>query len=271
MMRRDRMSKWMRIGWALVVGLFSGAALASSWSTDVSDIWWNKNESGWGINFVQTGSFVFATMYVYDPSGKATWFTGELEGSDDTAGIKFSGPLYLVTGPYFGTTPFKPELVNATKAGTMSFLFETTNSGTLTYSVNGVNVTKSIERQPLTTDSYAGEFLATITYKRSGCTNPADNQTATITKPLTVTYEGSNANVVFALSASNTCTVTGSYGQAGRVGQIWGPYSCTNGETGSTQFFQMTRDVYMFMAYLDMWNSSKGCTTQGELVAIVPR
>jgi hypothetical protein len=50
---------------AVVVG--SGSVRGAGLSIDQSDLWWNPAESGWGIQFVHTGSAIFATMYVYGP------------------------------------------------------------------------------------------------------------------------------------------------------------------------------------------------------------
>jgi hypothetical protein len=33
---------------------------------DVGDIWWNPNESGWGLQLSQSNTTLFATLYVYD-------------------------------------------------------------------------------------------------------------------------------------------------------------------------------------------------------------
>ena len=44
----------------------SSSAQSTSFSTDQSDLWWNAAESGWGIQFVQRGAVIFATMFVYD-------------------------------------------------------------------------------------------------------------------------------------------------------------------------------------------------------------
>src|SRR6185503_19971412 len=37
-------------------------------------LWWNPNESGWGVNIAQQGDVWFAAWYTYDRSGKPTWF-----------------------------------------------------------------------------------------------------------------------------------------------------------------------------------------------------
>ena len=39
-------------------------AWATSWSNDQSDLWWNASENGWGIQFVQRGSTIFATIQI---------------------------------------------------------------------------------------------------------------------------------------------------------------------------------------------------------------
>ncbi len=37
---------------------------ATSFTTDQSDLWWNPNESEWGMQLVHRGSVIFATMFV---------------------------------------------------------------------------------------------------------------------------------------------------------------------------------------------------------------
>ena len=49
-------------------------AYATSFSTDQSDLYYIVAESGWGIQLVQRGSVIFATMFVYGPSGTPTWY-----------------------------------------------------------------------------------------------------------------------------------------------------------------------------------------------------
>lgn len=37
-----------------------------SLTTDFTDLWWNANESGWGVNITQKGNNLFAAWYGYD-------------------------------------------------------------------------------------------------------------------------------------------------------------------------------------------------------------
>ncbi|HEX7402751.1 MAG TPA: hypothetical protein VF287_01965, partial [Usitatibacter sp.] len=104
---------------------------------------WDPNESGWGINVVQHGSIVFATLFTYDASGQGKWFV--LPRADlNTAGA-YSGTLYATTGPAFNASPWVA--ITSTAVGTMTFNFTSGNSGSVVYSVNGVQVTKQIQRE----------------------------------------------------------------------------------------------------------------------------
>lgn len=107
------------------------------------DLWWNPSESGWGLNMTQQGTIIFATLFTYAPSGRDMWFVGpalrrQADGS-------YTGSLYNTTGPRFDSSPWRDISVN--EVGTMRLAFSAGDRGTLTYSVNGTSVTKSIERQ----------------------------------------------------------------------------------------------------------------------------
>src|ERR1700712_2114545 len=99
------------------IGL-AAPAMATSWSTDQSDLWWNASESGWGIQFVQRGSAIFATMFVYDSAGKPIWYAATMEA---VGGGSWSGDLYVAEGPSFAATPFNPSVVTPRKVGTMNW------------------------------------------------------------------------------------------------------------------------------------------------------
>jgi phospholipase/lecithinase/hemolysin len=117
-------------------------------STDnVTGLWWNPAESGWGINFNHQGSVVFATLFTYDLAGKPLWLVMS-NGVRQADGNTFTGDLYQTTGPAFNAVPFTPiGAANITKVGTMSLAFSSLSAASLNYSVNGVAVIKSIQPQ----------------------------------------------------------------------------------------------------------------------------
>lgn len=119
-------------------------------SQNFQDLWWNPNESGWGINFTHQSTTIFATLFTFESgagnSNKGLWLTSSM--TRQSAGV-YSGQLIRVTGSSFDAAPFVAlnPAVNATVVGNMRAQFTNGNSGTLTYDVNGVTVTKTIERQ----------------------------------------------------------------------------------------------------------------------------
>jgi hypothetical protein len=69
-------------------------------------------------------------------------------GTMQSDGVTFTGDLYRTTGPAFNANPFTPiGPANVTRVGDMSITFDESNAATLRYTVNGVSVTKSIQRQ----------------------------------------------------------------------------------------------------------------------------
>jgi hypothetical protein len=114
---------------------------------DYSDLWWNPTESGWGFNLVQhtPSNNIFGVIYTYDTPNRPMWFV--LPGGTWTSSTTFTGKLYSVTG-FPGNVPFRPNDTRVTEVGTGTLLFTGPSNANFTYSVNGVQVTKSIERQP---------------------------------------------------------------------------------------------------------------------------
>jgi hypothetical protein len=115
-------------------------------ATNYQDLWWNPNESGWGINVTHQDNILFATLFTYDASGRALWLV--MSGGSRQADGSYSGDLYRTTGPAFNANPFTPiGPGNITNVGTMRLRFSDGNNGVLTYTYNGAPVTKSITRQ----------------------------------------------------------------------------------------------------------------------------
>src|SRR5438067_967897 len=78
-------------------------AYPTAFTTDSSDLWYIVAESGWGMQLVQRGDIIFATLFVYDPSGAPTWYVATL--APTVTPLVWSGDLLATTGPWFGTVP----------------------------------------------------------------------------------------------------------------------------------------------------------------------
>ena len=126
-----------------------GSCLAQSLGTTFTDLWWNPSESGWGVTVDHQQDVMFLTFFVYRSDGSPYWVTSLLTHPiDPSRPFFFSGDVSETHGPSFGQ-PFDPSLVTNRKVGTATFNATQGNAATLTYSIDGVTVTKSIQRQTL--------------------------------------------------------------------------------------------------------------------------
>jgi hypothetical protein len=110
-------------------------ASATASGTDSSDLWWITSESGWGVQFVQRGTVIFITLFVYDPATNPTWYTATLNYAGN---LVWTGDLIVTNGPWLGAVPFNPRAVTYRKLGTITWAAIDVNNGKLTYSVDGV-------------------------------------------------------------------------------------------------------------------------------------
>ena len=114
-------------------------------ATNYQGLWWNAQESGWGINFAHQGDTVFATWFTYNANNKPQWF---IILANKTATNVYSGDVSTVTGPPFTSDPFPPNVTVETVVGTATLTFSTDGeSATFEYTVNGIHQTKLIARQ----------------------------------------------------------------------------------------------------------------------------
>ena len=119
--------------------------MANTGAADFTDLWWNPNESGWGVSVTQHGNNLFFRVFVYDTDGKPLLFIVSGVTNSPTS---FTGNVTLTTGPWFGNATFNPNQVvrTTTPGNTATLTFSDANNGTLTYTINGVTKTKSITR-----------------------------------------------------------------------------------------------------------------------------
>jgi hypothetical protein len=249
----------------VIATLFSAPVAATSFSTDQSDVWNAIGEPGWAIQLVQRGSTIFATMYVYGPSTQATFYSAALEAT--ATQFTWSGDLIATTGPWFGTTPFNSALVTTRNVGTMTWTATSTSTGILKYSVDGVFVTKTMARYLVRYDDYSGTYLAAIHEDTTECFNPADNDSLDGSLDLTVGQSGLSMTIGLA-GPGATCTFTGTLSQAGQFGSVAGTYSCTSGDFGTFQFFEMNVGVNYLTGNLSTHGTNDGCNSTGYFSAV---
>lgn len=238
----------------------------SSFSTDQSDLWWNPSESGWGMQLVQQDSLIFATLFIYGLDGRPTWVVAQI---DSVGGLTWSGPLFVTSGPWFGGN-FNPNGVGVRQAGTMTFTAQNTAFGIVTYSIDGVTVTKQVQRQLLRYDNYNGSFVTAVNLTQSGCFLPTNNGFFNGAMVINISQAGTSMAMTWIFPAGQTCVYNGAYRQAGRIGQFDGSYSCSTGEVGSMSFIEMTNRLGMMSGRISGQSSNTGCQYTGRFTGLDP-
>jgi hypothetical protein len=220
---------------SFLVILACAMALPARASTDYTDIWYNPAESGWGVNFAQNDKFIFATFFIYGPSGAPVWYTAQLSR---TSSDIYSGPVYATSGTWFGAGTFPPVPPSAAvPVGDATFTASSDVRGTLRYRIDTVSVTKTIERQTLVPVSVDEVYLGGYVAEYSGC---SDRATQRLVVQVDVSQSATPGTVrIDFLTTTNGalfCRMTGTGAQFGKVIRIpAATYTCLGGLNTSAE------------------------------------
>ncbi len=196
---------------SVVCAVASGPALAS---VEYTDIWWTPAEPGWGVTFVQADDFIFATFFVYGPTNKPAWYTGQM--TRDSNGV-WKGPLYLSSGTYFGA-PYNPFLRDIDQVGNVSFIPTSESAGALSYNVETVTVNKQIQRQTLQMIDIAGTYIGALITDVYNCDDGSPVKTLRRFIDASVSQAvGGAVQLNFSLNGGGTCSFVGNAVQAGQL------------------------------------------------------
>jgi hypothetical protein len=272
-----------RLAVAAATGLLLVFASTARAAIDYTDIWYAAGnlEPGWGANFAHTGDVIFVTFFIYDTKGAPVWYTAQL--SRTTGGTEtFSGPVYAITGTWFGAPTFPP--VTPVAVGDATFTATSSYAGQLRYRVDTVTVTKSIERQTTTevvlsgtgTSSVTGSFLWYLggmarTY--TGTTCPLTP--GTYLNPMQLGVSQVNANTLYlefrgadSTNVNPFCAMQGATVQYGKILTIpSATYQCTSG-INTTVVIDSLRKLDNGIEM--HWHASIGgaCVEQGKATAV---
>ena len=225
----------------VALSLLAAPASATSYSTDQSDLWYISAEAGWGIQFVQRGNLIFFTMFVYDLAGKPIWYVGTINPT--ATPYVWSGDMYVTNGPWFGAQPYNAALFGGRIVGTLTWAAAFVEAGTLTYTVDGVAVTKNIVRQTLVNDDFSGRYAGGLHETYVNCANAANNGTYETAGILAIAQSGTSITLTTTPFTGGSCTYSGTLSQSGQMGSISGGYTCSNGLSGTFHIIEMQVNI----------------------------
>jgi len=213
-------------------GVLQQAAARSGMNPDPTGLWFNPQESGWGLILTQQGPNIFAALFSYGTDGKAAWWVAS--NVVDTGqpvnllvGEAFAGPLYGTTGPYLGA-PDNTALA-ATQVGTLRVAYVGgTDLLSLSYTVNGTTVEKTLTRQTWSSNAgqLGGSYTGGLFPSASACGSGGIFAPRPTTFNVTPGTQPSSLLFTWGTGIDTVCQVDASYTQTGQLGSLSGLVQC---------------------------------------------
>jgi cyclophilin family peptidyl-prolyl cis-trans isomerase len=121
----------------------------SNISAPYQGLWWNANESGWGMTLTQRGNIIFVALFTYDANGAPVWYV--MTNCPVTGGNRCTADMYVVRGGTAPSLPWDGGGKVLSQVGTGTLVFADANNASFNYTINGVTSSRAITRQVFAT------------------------------------------------------------------------------------------------------------------------
>jgi hypothetical protein len=241
---------------AIAALVASGSLQAAAAPADYSDLWWNPQESGWGMNIVQQGSIVFVTLFVYGPDGKPTWYVApdaQQFAEDSSGNPAFRGPLYKTTGPWLGGS-FDPTKVGVQVVGNVVIEPRAGGRLLLAYEAEGARVEKEVSRQTFSQPDFGSNYHGSFSLRQ---VQPGGAPYGTRQYAGDVLVHLDGANVFLRIEEPfSRCEYRGTRVPSGRFAKIDGQFACASGDPGTFEIADFEVTQHGISGYLRTWSAS---------------
>ena len=257
---------------AFAVSIASITLPTDAHANNYQDLWWNPSESGWGINISHQGDVMFATWFIYGANSQPTWvFLSRAERSGAT-GNTFTGDLFQTTGTPFAVVPFVPlRQENITKVGMASLVFSDARTGTLTYSINGAEVTKQITRQVIGFYNLTGTYFGGLKREGNGCINAALNGSLLNQATYSVNHNIATGSLTITEIGGTQCNFSGNTQVFGSIVEGSGNLTCSaENITGTWTMREGRPSPNSFSALLTIRPSGESCSLNATIGGLKP-
>lgn len=215
----------------------------TSAASPLTGLWWNASESGWGATITQQSTMLFITMFVYDSAGNPVWYTV----SCAIAGTSCSGNMLRFRGGVTPTTTWTGAGLGNSIVGTMALGFTGNDTGSMSYTLDGLGSTRQITRQIFgppapAVPGLAGSWQGAIIETRSNCTQAQNNGGRATYGQYDINLNGGTTGAIAITLSGVTglqCNYTGNYFTNGARLMANGTLSCSDGKRGNWQSTNM--------------------------------
>jgi hypothetical protein len=219
----------------LAAALAAALSLAASAGT-YSDLWYNPQEAGWGLNVVQQAENAFVTLFVHGPDRQPRWYVSSNAQVSAYAGTQpiFRGTLYRTEGAPF-TGPHAPGNVF-----TVGDIYLETLSRTrmrVHYRIDGTEYVKEVRRQTFAETPVTANYLAQFVLRQSRPGGPLYG-TSIYQGDVLLHLDGESGMLMMRVDdhLQRRCEYRGRYEVAGKLTQASGTFTCTAGEALAGSF-----------------------------------
>ena len=207
---------------ALVAWIAIGTAHATPQAVNVTGLWINPAESGWGLYLDHQGDTLFATLFVYGADHQPHWYSASALVGNGT----WSGALFESTGTAF-YEPFNAASVTRRQVGSMTFQAADAG-GTVTYDIDGVRVARAVQPFTWSFNDISGSYRGIIHWPAGSARGEMDERASF---ELRVGYFAKSFSF-----ATTGCTYAGSVAAANARVLMSGNYFCDDGGRGPVEF-----------------------------------
>ena len=199
----------------------------------VTDHWWNPDQPGYGLVLEHVDDHGYALLYDYAADGSPRWYVApalDRYGSTAVNLPAFRGDVYRVEGSPYGA-PFDPARRSQTRVGTINLEPHELDRMLVQTTIDGVTRSQLTRRLAWASPQYGYRYLAGFAQRRlvEGQTVPT---VLNYFAPIDVERDGDVFRMQ-EIGATRSCTYTGIYRQAGRLGNAIGTYRCDETDVGT--------------------------------------
>jgi len=199
-----------------------------------TDLWYNPQESGWGVNVVQQLETAFVTLFVYGPDGEPTWYVASdapVVAYMPGALPLFSGTLYRTRGPWHGG-PFDPSRVEITPVGTVWLEALAKDRMRVTYRVQGMEVVREVVRQTWQVPIAGANYAASFNLRQAPVPSGTPFGTLRFQADVLLHIDDGAAFMRAEDDLGRRCEYRGAHRQSGKLATVAGTFQCSAGSAG---------------------------------------
>jgi hypothetical protein len=213
-------------------GVLREAAARSGMNPDPTGLWFNPNESGWGLILTQQAGNIFAAIFAYGSDGRPAWWVASNvvdtgQSVNLLVGEAFAGTLYGTTGPYLGSAD--STALTATAVGNLRVAYVGgTDLLSLSYTVNGVTVDKTLQRETWSSNAsqMSGTYSGGLFPSSSACGTSGVFATTPTSFSVTPGTAPDSLRIVWGTGLDTACVIDSTYTQTGQLGSLSGLVQC---------------------------------------------